>query len=186
MAVYEATIRGRPQGDASLALVSDPCANCARVNTSLRWFPAALPSRTRSPQTLEQSRDDVSNLEMLAGASFCYLTTTGRVTGHPRTIEIWFALSDQTVYLLSGGHDRSNWVRNLLVRPEVSVRIGESEWPGRARVVDDPDEDALARRLVVEKYQPRYSGDLSDWRLRALAIAIDLPSTSASAGRSGT
>ena len=28
----------------------------------------------------------------LAGETYCYLTTTGRVTGKPHTIEIWFAL----------------------------------------------------------------------------------------------
>ena len=31
---------------------------------------------------------------------FCYLTTTGRVTGLPREIEIWFALQGATLYML--------------------------------------------------------------------------------------
>ncbi len=30
----------------------------------------------------------------LAGESYCYLTTTGRKSGEPRTIEIWFALEN--------------------------------------------------------------------------------------------
>jgi hypothetical protein len=30
----------------------------------------------------------------LADEEFCYLTTTGRVTGRPHEIEIWFALED--------------------------------------------------------------------------------------------
>ena len=37
-----------------------------------------------------------------------------------------------------------------------------------------PEEDAMARRLLPEKYAPRYSGDLEDWRRRALPIAVDL------------
>src|SRR3979490_810582 len=44
---------------------------------------------------------------------YCYLTTTGRVSGEPREIEIWFGLVGATLYLLSGGGDRSNWGRNL-------------------------------------------------------------------------
>jgi hypothetical protein len=41
------------------------------------------------------------NLRTLAGEDFCYLTTTGRVTGRPHTIEIWFALEGGTLYTLS-------------------------------------------------------------------------------------
>jgi deazaflavin-dependent oxidoreductase (nitroreductase family) len=112
------------------------------------------------------------------GAPFCYLTTTGRVSGRPHTIEIWFALRDRTLYLLSGGRDRSDWVRNLLADPEVTVRIGRRDAPilaARARVVDPgSDEDALARRLVTGKYQPGYGGDLSSWRRSSLPVAVDL------------
>jgi deazaflavin-dependent oxidoreductase (nitroreductase family) len=109
---------------------------------------------------------------------FCYLTTAGRVSGRPHTIEIWFALQGPTLYVLSGGGDRSDWVRNLLVWPEVTVRIGRrdaAELPGRARVVEaGSEEDELARRLVVAKYQPSYGGDLSGWRRLALPVAVDL------------
>jgi len=111
-------------------------------------------------------------------APFCYLTTTGRVSGRPHTIEIWFALRDRTLYLLSGGGDRSDWVRNLLAHPEVSVRIGRRDAPAlaaRARVVDpSSDEDDLARRLVTGKYQPGYGGDLTGWRRSSLPVAVDL------------
>jgi deazaflavin-dependent oxidoreductase (nitroreductase family) len=113
-------------------------------------------------------------------APFCYLTTTGRVSGRPHTIEIWFALEDRTLYLLSGGGDRSDWVRNLRTRPEVTVRLGRRDGPelaGRARLVEaSSDEDELARDLVTGKYQPTYGGDLSGWRRSALPVAVDLAS----------
>jgi len=109
---------------------------------------------------------------------FCYLTTTGRASGRPHTIEIWFALQDHTLYLLSGGGDRSDWVRNLLTRPEVTVRLGRRDaaaLAGRARLVAaGSDEDELARRLVTGKYQPGYGGDLSGWRRSSLPVAVDL------------
>lgn len=109
---------------------------------------------------------------------FCYLTTTGRVSGRPHTIEIWFALQDHTLYLLSGGGDRSDWVRNLLTRPEVTVRLGRRDaaaLAGRARLVEaGSDEDELARRLVTGRYQPGYGGDLSGWRRSSLPVAVDL------------
>jgi deazaflavin-dependent oxidoreductase (nitroreductase family) len=110
----------------------------------------------------------------LAGEQYCYLTTTGRASGEPREIELWFGLQGSTVYLLSGGGDRSNWVRNLLADPAVTVKIAGRSFRGRARVVDPGDEDALARRLVVDKYVEGYSGDLSDYERNALPVAIDL------------
>ena len=47
------------------------------------------------------------DLDTLADEDFCYLTTVGRVTGRPHEIEIWFAIEGQTLYMLSGGQDRS-------------------------------------------------------------------------------
>ena len=109
----------------------------------------------------------------LGERDYCYLTTTGRHSGQPHRIEIWFALADGAAYLLSGGGDRSDWVRNLLISPDVVLEIGDEKRTTKARVVGDPDEDALARRIVVEKYQPRYRGDLDDWGRTSLPIAID-------------
>ena len=110
----------------------------------------------------------------LASEQYCYLTTIGRRSGAPRQIEIWFGLEDSTVYMLSGGRDRSDWVRNLMREPRVKVRIGDSSFAGRARIVTDPEEDARARRLLLDKYAPAYGGDLSDWGERSLPVAVEL------------
>lgn len=114
--------------------------------------------------------------QRLADLDFCYVTTVGRVTGKEHTIEIWFAVSDDTAYILAGAGYTSDWVKNAKRHPEVAVRIGTKTFRGRARIVEDNDEDALARRLLLEKYGPRYSGDLDDWGRSALPVAIDLES----------
>jgi deazaflavin-dependent oxidoreductase (nitroreductase family) len=104
---------------------------------------------------------------------FCYLTTRGRVSGTPHEIEIWFALHDGLVYLLSGGGERSDWVKNLIAHPGVSLRLGEETRVTTARVVSASEEDALVRRLLVEKYQRRNSGELDEWGRTATPVAID-------------
>jgi deazaflavin-dependent oxidoreductase (nitroreductase family) len=105
---------------------------------------------------------------------FCYLTTRGRRTGRPHEIEIWFALAGHTLYLLSGGGDRSDWVRNLRAEPAVTMRLRDTTYAATARVVDDAEESDRGRDLVFEKYQPRYSGRLERWRRESLLIAIDV------------
>jgi len=111
---------------------------------------------------------------------FCYLTTRGRVTGNPHEIEIWFALDTEqptTLFLMAGGGEGSDWVRNLRVEPAVTVRVGDTTYAARARIVDpESDEDERARRLVFDKFAPRYSGDLLEWRGRALPVAIEVQS----------
>ena len=112
----------------------------------------------------------------LRDENYCYLTTTGRISGKPREIEIWFAVDGNTIYMLSGGRDRSNWVNNLIREPRVRLRIRDRVWDGRARVIEDAGASARARELLFTKYAPRYSGDLSAWRTSALPIAVDLES----------
>ncbi|MGH2687023.1 MAG: nitroreductase family deazaflavin-dependent oxidoreductase [Actinomycetota bacterium] len=116
-------------------------------------------------------------MQDLDGHQFCYLTTVGRRTGRRHEIEIWYAAAPDgaTLYLLSGGGDRADWVRNLAANPGVDVRLGAVTYRAIARILDQAgDEEQTARRLVFEKYDPGYDGDLSRWRARSLPLALDL------------
>ena len=119
--------------------------------------------------------DTGNELAGLKGEEYCYLTTTGRVTGKPHEIEIWFGLNDATLYLLSGGMDKSDWVKNLLKDPTVKVRIAKHNWTGTARLVKDEKEETMARYLLAEKYQEWEEGrTLSEWARTALVVGIDI------------
>ena len=109
----------------------------------------------------------------LADLDYCYLTTTGRVTGRPHRIEIWFAYRDGVAYLLNDS-GKADWVKNIRSNPAVRFDVGDGSWDGAGRIDLSPEEEAVARRLLVEKYTPRYSGDLTEWRDTALPVAIDL------------
>jgi deazaflavin-dependent oxidoreductase (nitroreductase family) len=109
-----------------------------------------------------------------AGEPYCYLTTIGRVSGRPHRIEIWFAIDGGTLYMLSGGREHSDWVKNLRRTPAVTVELGSCRFEGRARIVEGAAEDERARGLVHDKYAGSYAGDLSEWRRSALPIAVAL------------
>jgi deazaflavin-dependent oxidoreductase (nitroreductase family) len=124
---------------------------------------------------MEPAMSDAIDAERRPAADdFCYLTTTGRRTGRPHRIEIWYAADGDTLYLLSGGGRSSDWVQNLCADPAVLVEVGGDVLRARGRVVEGGDEGERARSLVFAKYAPRYGGDLTGWRDRALPIAIDL------------
>jgi deazaflavin-dependent oxidoreductase (nitroreductase family) len=138
--------------------------------TSGLWTPeqVALAGQARNAAGMTRARPE------LAQEPYCYLTTRGRVTGRPHRIEIWFALDGDTLYLLSGGRERSDWVKNLRMTPKVTVELGHEVFAGRARIVTDPQEDERSRALVHDKYAGSYGGDLSRWRRTALPVAVDL------------
>jgi len=125
--------------------------------------------------------NDTDNLKSLisslARKDYCYLTTLGRVTGRPHEIEIWFGLNDSTLYLMSGGGDKSDWVKNLLKKPEVKVRIAKQTFNATARIVKDEAEQMLARNMLADKYKERESdSSLSEWATSALVVGMDVQS----------
>jgi deazaflavin-dependent oxidoreductase (nitroreductase family) len=118
-----------------------------------------------------------------ARARLCFLTTTGRVSGNPHEVEIWFAADGDTAFILSGGGDRSDWVRNIRRNSDCRIRIGESVYHGSGRLVA-PDEplDGRAREIVARKYgEVTRSGELSEWARTSLVVAIELKGLDGSA-----
>ena len=88
-------------------------------------------------------------------AQYLYLTTTGRRTGRPREIEIWFTRRAGRLYLVAGHRERAQWVRNLRALPRVTVRLGRRTFAATARVVDARAEPALTgavKSLSEKKY----------------------------------
>ncbi|MBM4435177.1 MAG: DUF385 domain-containing protein [Chloroflexi bacterium] len=113
--------------------------------------------------------------ERLAAEDFAYLTTTGRVTGRRRTTEIWLALREGAIHLLSGGGAKAHRVRSIRKDPDVRVRIGSRSVAARARIVRaGTREDRLARELLDGKYMGWREGKrLSSWARDALPVAVE-------------
>jgi len=106
---------------------------------------------------------------------YCYLTTVGRISGEPREIEIWFVARGNTVYMLSGNGQNSHWVMNIHTNPSVSVRVGDEEFQGVARVLEPGEEGRSIRPLLAAKYEGWEPGKpLSAWARTALPVAVDL------------
>jgi deazaflavin-dependent oxidoreductase (nitroreductase family) len=113
-------------------------------------------------------------LGALAAEQFCYLATVGRRSGRPHTIEVWFGTDGAGLFLISGGADRSDWVRNLLADRSASVRVADSVFAVQARVpLTESDERERAVRLLHDKYGGQVSGTLADWLRDAFIVALD-------------
>jgi deazaflavin-dependent oxidoreductase (nitroreductase family) len=77
------------------------------------------------------------------------ITTTGRRSGQPRRIEIWFHNLGGRIYI-SGLPGQRDWYANLVADPEFVFHLKETvqiDLPARARIVTDPSE----RRRVLHE-----------------------------------
>jgi Domain of unknown function (DUF385). len=105
---------------------------------------------------------------------YAYLTTGGRVSGEPHEIEIWFATDGSTAWLISGAHDRSDWVRNLLARASARLRIGAVILDVHARcAIVDPVERERVARMLHDKYARQVSAAVEEWIADAYLVALD-------------
>jgi deazaflavin-dependent oxidoreductase (nitroreductase family) len=119
---------------------------------------------------------DFDSLTKLAPEQYCYLTSEGRISGDAHTVELWFAISPETgtLYILSGGRERSDWVKNLLANPNVTVRVSGATISGTGRTVEDGAEELQARELVVRKYYRRAYDPQGGWEADSLPVAVDI------------
>ena len=93
--------------------------------------------------------------EHLSQIDYLYLTTTGRVTGKPREIEIWFVEHEERFYILAEHLHDTQWVKNIKSNPRVRVRLGDRNFEAEARVLDynqDRKSWLTAQALAREKY----------------------------------
>jgi deazaflavin-dependent oxidoreductase (nitroreductase family) len=113
--------------------------------------------------------------ERLAGEDFAYLTTTGRKSGRPHRIEMWFAIENGVLYMLSGGGNSADWVQNIKKDGAVRIQVGTRSASAKARIVRAAREDQRARELLDEKYMGWKSGKkLSSWARGSTPVAVDL------------
>ncbi len=95
--------------------------------------------------------------------TFFYLTTTGRKTGKPHKIEIWFVEHKSCYFLCSGGGTGADWVKNIQANPHVTYHTGTSmahkpkhNHTGQARILDQEADETLhqeIRDLFLNKYR---------------------------------
>ncbi|MCK6585091.1 MAG: nitroreductase family deazaflavin-dependent oxidoreductase [Anaerolineales bacterium] len=110
------------------------------------------------------------DLSQFEKEEYCYLTTRGRVTGKPHEIEIWFVVHKNALYLMSGGMDRSDWVKNLLKDHNVTLRVAGQTFPAVASLLEDKLIEQEVRMKMAIKYNELEGRGLSKWARTALVV----------------
>jgi deazaflavin-dependent oxidoreductase (nitroreductase family) len=90
-------------------------------------------------------------LAQMANTSTLRLTHYGRRSGMPYEVTIWFMVESEVVYLATANRKRQ-WPRNVAVRPEVKLQIGNETFTGRVEVIADRATIEHVTDLLAAKY----------------------------------
>jgi len=80
------------------------------------------------------------------------ITVTGRKSGRPISIPVWFALEDDKLYLLPVQGSDTQWYKNVLKNPRIRIDARGAE----AEFQAIPITDAKQVSSVVEKFRAKY------------------------------
>lgn len=77
------------------------------------------------------------DLDRLASHLTIDVTTTGRRSGEPRRIEIWWFRVEGR-FVITGTPGRRDWLANVLADPDVVIHVDGMDLPATAVPIDDP------------------------------------------------
>ncbi len=111
------------------------------------------------------------------------ITTTGRHSGKPRRIEIWFYRFEGSIYLsgMPGSRTR-DWLTNLMAEPRFTFHLKHgvvADLPAVATVITDRQERRRVLTEFVTEFNDRHAADgepqavLEDWVERSPLARVD-------------
>lgn len=114
------------------------------------------------------------DFKKLANEKYVYLTTIGRKTGNPHTVELWFSIVKEKIYLSHEGK-YTDWMKNINKDNVVEFRIGDTPFKGRARIIKNGEVFEIGKKTLYFKYYGKASEDIiDDWFSESAVIEISL------------
>jgi deazaflavin-dependent oxidoreductase (nitroreductase family) len=111
------------------------------------------------------------------------ITTTGRRSGRPTRIEIWFLRADGELYI-TGTPGKRDWYANLLAHPEFTFHLKEStraDLPARATPILEPAERRTVLARILEGLG--HARDLEAWLRESPLVEVEILGRAAAEGK---
>jgi hypothetical protein len=90
--------------------------------------------------------------QALASTEELEITVTGRNSGRKISFPVWLVLESETLYLLPVKGSASNWYKNILRNPTMTISARGMEITVNVKPITDPP----TVREVVEKFRAKY------------------------------
>lgn len=110
------------------------------------------------------------DLDRMASHLTIALTTTGRRSGRPRTVEIWWFRVDGR-FVITGTPGRRDWLANVRADPRVTIDVDGYQVSATVTPVTDED---FRRRVFTNPMTSWYSSQTELDRLVATAPMVEV------------
>jgi deazaflavin-dependent oxidoreductase (nitroreductase family) len=91
-----------------------------------------------------------SQLARVASYQTLRLAHRGRKSGQRYEVTIWFVVDRDVIYL--NGNIDTQWPRNLQANPEITMRIGQETFQGKANLVTERADRERIFAMIARKY----------------------------------
>ncbi len=99
------------------------------------------------------------------------ITVKGRRSGHEVTLPVWFVLEGKTLWLLPVHGSRTQWFRNVLADPTLTLRAGRRALTAMGR----PRRARSAVQRVLDRFRKKYSAKLVAQYYDHSDVVVDVP-----------
>ena len=99
------------------------------------------------------------------------LTVTGRISGRKTTRPVWFVEERNEVYLLPVSGSDSEWYKNALKNPTVTLSTEDAAYTAKARPITDP----AKVREIVDKFRAKYGAGEVEKYYSKFDVAVEVP-----------
>jgi deazaflavin-dependent oxidoreductase (nitroreductase family) len=99
------------------------------------------------------------------------ITVTGRKSSRSHTNPVWFVQEGETLFLLPVKGSDSDWYKNVLKTPTISVAANGVEWNAKAK----PITDATRVQEIVSKFRARYGTDQVKKYYSKFDVGVEVP-----------
>ena len=91
-----------------------------------------------------------SRLARVASHQTLRLTHRGRKSGKQYEVTIWFVVDRDAIYL--NGNMNTQWPRNLQANPQLTMRIDQETFQGKANLVTERTDRERIFAMIARKY----------------------------------
>ena len=112
------------------------------------------------------------DLTRIANERHVFLTTRGRKTGKPHTVQLMFAVATDKIYLSHEG-TYTDYMKNILKDKRIQFKIGTAQLKGNARIAKTGDIFETGKHALYLKYYGKADEDtINDWFSESTVIEI--------------
>lgn len=127
----------------------------------------------RDPEATEKRMANEQLIKALDATREIQITVTGRKTGRPITLPVWFVRDGDRLYLVPVTGSDTSWYKNVPKEPMIRAATGDAQITARATPITDPARVGE----IVDMFRAKYGAQNVAAYYPKHDVAVEVPLT---------